>query len=182
VTVHDNVIAATQAWLASVVVELNLCPFAKVVVDRASLRLCVHESPEPLQLLQTLHEELLRLQASPDIETTLIIHPNALVDFYAYNDFLATVDEWLRSEGFEGVFQVASFHPDYQFAGTTPGDAENFTNRSPFPMLHLLRESSIDWAVASHPNVDAIPNTNMATMRRLGAETLSKRLEKCFDV
>jgi len=132
--------------------------------------------------LQTLHEELLRLQASPEIETTLIIHPNTLVDFYAYNDFLATVDEWLRFEDFEGVFQVASFHPGYQFAGTTPSDAENFTNRSPFPMLHLLRESSIDWAVASHADIDAIPNNNIATMRRLGAETLSKRLEKCFDV
>lgn len=149
-------------------------------MDQASVHFVVNQTAEPSQLLYTLYEELMRLRASPDIETTLVIHPNALVDFSDYNAFLATVDDWLLSEGFEGEFQVASFHPDYQFAGTAVTDAENFTNRSPFPMLHLLRESSVEWAIASHPNVHGIPDTNIETMRRLGSKHLIQRLAQCF--
>lgn len=176
----DNVVAITRSWLTSVVIELNLCPFAKATVDQASVHYAVDQNVEPTQLLYTLNNELLRLRASPDIETTLVIHPNALVDFLDYNAFLATVDDWLSSEGFEGEFQVASFHPDYQFAGTAATDAENFTNRSPFPMLHLLRESSVEWAIASHPNVHGIPDANIETMRRLGSKQLLQRLAQCF--
>lgn len=121
------------------------------------------------------------MRASPDIETTLVIHPNALVDFLDYNAFLSAVDELLLSEGLEGEFQVASFHPDYQFAGTAATDAENFTNRAPFPMLHLLRESSVEWAIASHPNVHDIPAKNIETMRRLGSQDMLQRLAQCFQ-
>lgn len=176
----DNIIAITRSWLTSVVIELNLCPFAKATVEQASIHFAVNQTAEPIQLLSTLHQELLRLRASPDIETTLVIFPNALVDFLDYNAFLATVDDWLVSEGLEGEFQVASFHPDYQFAGTAAADAENFTNRSPFPMLHLLRESSVEWAIASHPNVHSIPENNIETMRRLGSRQLLQRLAQCF--
>lgn len=121
------------------------------------------------------------MQSSACVETTLIIHPHALLDFYEYNDFLDLVDALLVSAGFEGEFQVASFHPEYQFAGSDCSDAANFTNRSPFPMLHILRESSVARAVASHPNIDGIPETNIRILRELGTANLALRLRQCFN-
>jgi hypothetical protein len=111
------------------------------------------------------------------VETTLLIHPDLLNNFYAYNEFLDDADELLYQEGLEGVLQIASFHPNYQFSGTELNDAENYTNRSPYPMLHILREDSLEKAIALHPNVDAIPERNIQVMHQLGVTKLQQLLQ-----
>jgi len=132
-------------------------------------------------VLAALREELAVLLGDTTIATSFLIHPDTLGDFLAYNDFLGEADRALRLGGLEGVFQIASFHPDYQFAGTAPGDAENFSNRSPWPMLHLLREDSVAAAVAQHPDAGGIPERNIAMLRQMGAEALHARLRACLD-
>ena len=169
--VHD-----TQRWIDAVVVNLNLCPFAKRELDRGSVRFVVCEGDEEA-LLHSLQAELELLESDAEIETTLIIHPNALTDFPEYNDFLSLAEGLLRELGFDGVVQIASFHPDYQFAETSFNDAENYSNRSPYPMLHLLRESSVSRAVESHPNIDAVPENNIATLQALGSPALQELLK-----
>ena len=116
-----------------------------------------------------------------EVETTLLIHPGVLEDFYDYNDFFDLVEGLLVQEGYEGEFQVASFHPDYQFEGTRPEDAENYTNRSPYPMLHLIREDSLEHAVTHYPDVDAIPQRNIDTMNALGASHHQAVLAGCLQ-
>jgi hypothetical protein len=124
--------------------------------------------------------ELERLGAERDIATTLLIHPCVLQDFSAYNQFLDAADNLLEHLRLEGVYQVASFHPDYQFAGTAQDDPENYTNRSPYPLLHLLREDSLDLAIASHPDVAGIPVRNIRLMNELGIEKLDRMLTACL--
>ncbi len=142
------------------------------------------DSARPEFLLEDLLHELQHLRAQPveSLETTLLIHPGTLENFQDYNDFLDLVDELLAQEGFEGEFQIASFHPDYQFADTQFEDAENYTNRSPWPMLHILREASLEAAIAAHSDVNGIPERNIALMETLGAEALQTGLEQCFKV
>lgn len=166
------VIAATRAWLENVVIGLQLCPFAAAPHLNDRVRYCVSMQRSGVGLLEELVEELQALQdADPLIcETTLLIHPHALPGFLDYNDFLDECDAAVAALGLEGELQVASFHPLYQFAGTGAQDIENYTNRSPYPMLHLLRESSIERAVANYPDIDEIGPRNIATLRRLGHE------------
>ncbi|MEB4590657.1 DUF1415 domain-containing protein [Candidatus Thiothrix sp. Deng01] len=180
---NDAYIAQTRCWLENVVLKHNLCPFAHKPFQGGQIRYVVTDSARPEFLLEDLQRELEHLRATPaaDVETTLLIHPGALEDFLDYNDFLDVVDALLVAEGYEGEFQVASFHPDYQFADTRPNDAENYTNRSPWPMLHLIREHSLEQAIASHPDVDAIPERNIQTMNALGAEHHRKVLENCLQ-
>lgn len=168
----EDPVAATRAWIEKAVVGLNLCPFAKPVYVREQVRYAVSEARSIDALLEDLDRELLRLaQADPEeIETTLLIHPHVLGDFLDFNDFLERADEVVEEHGLEGVIQVASFHPGYQFEGTTPDDITNFTNRSPFPTLHLLREASVERAVEAFPDTDEIYKRNMETLRRLGLE------------
>ena len=123
----------------------------------------------------------MRLEDEPDTETTLLIHPHALQDFAAYNEFLDAADGLLAYLDMEGVYQIASFHPDYQFAETEPDDAETYTNRSPFPMLHLLRESSLEAAIDNHPDVDGIPPRNIKLMNKLGAGKMREVLTACHQ-
>jgi hypothetical protein len=139
---------------------------------REQIRYVVSGAETPAALLAELREELRHLVAAdPErIETTLLIHPRALTDFLDYNDFLGVADEAVEDLGLAGVLQIASFHPRYQFAGTGPDDVENYTNRSPYPMLHLLRESSVERAVAAFPDAAGIYEKNIATLRRLGAQ------------
>ncbi|WP_050477873.1 DUF1415 domain-containing protein [Herbaspirillum rhizosphaerae] len=166
----DDVIALTQAWISEAVIGLNLCPFAKSVYVKNQIRYVVSHAETEADLAADLSRELQHLQDSdPEvIDTTVLIHPRVLQDFLDYNSFLDVADEVLEDAGLEGELQIASFHPDYQFADALPDDIDNFTNRSPYPVLHLLRESSIDRAVQAFPEASAIFERNIATMRDLG--------------
>ena len=169
---------ATRQWLEEVVIGLNLCPFARKELVNNRIRFVVSAAVSEDALLLALQEELRFLHEHPDTETTLLVHPQTLVDFADYNEFLAAADGLLEVLELDGVFQIASFHPDYRFAGTGPDDAENYTNRSPFPMLHLLREASVERAVDAHPDPDAIPERNIALMQALGTDALRQRLSR----
>ena len=167
-----TVIAETRDWVEKAVIGLNLCPFAKAVYLNDRIRYCVSEAQSEDALLADLSRELQVLQAAdPKIcETTLLIHPRVLADFLDYNDFLGEAEARLEALGLTGELQLASFHPRYQFAGSGPDDIENYTNRSPYPMLHLLRESSVERVTAAGEDVAAIGERNMETLRRLGFE------------
>jgi hypothetical protein len=167
----DEAIAATRAWLRRAVIGLNLCPFAKAVEVRGQIRYVVSEAAEPDALLETLCRELALLaEADPDrIDTTLLIHPHVLCDFLDYNDFLDLADVAVAQLGYTGVLQVASFHPHYRFAGSAPDDIGNASNRSPYPLLHLLREASVARAVEAFPEAEAIYAANLRTLEALGA-------------
>jgi hypothetical protein len=166
----EGIIAATRAWLEKAVIGLNLCPFARPAYAGNRIRYTVSSATSEQALLTDLERELETLAEAPPsgIETTLLIHPRVLGDFLDYNDFLEVADAAIEALDLEGIIQVASFHPDYQFADTAPGDVGNYTNRSPYPTLHLLREDSIERAVATHPDTDAIYERNIETMRNLG--------------
>lgn len=164
------IIGEMQTWLEKAVIGLNLCPFAKAVYVKKQIRYQVSSATSEEQLLRVLIAELqFIVKADPnEVDTTLLIHPEALNDFLIYNDFLETAEAALTELKLEGVIQIASFHPRYQFAGTAADDISNYTNRSPYPALHLLREESVTRAVDSFPDVESIPGKNIATMKALG--------------
>ena len=163
-------IDATRRWVERAVIGLNLCPFAKAVYVKQQVRFVLSDASTPEALLEELAEELVLLRdTDPDqVDTTLIVHPDVLIDFLDYNDFLDNADAAVEALDLHGVIQVASFHPDYQFAGTMPDDISNYTNRSPYPTLHLLREASIDRAVEAFPDADVIVERNVKTLDALG--------------
>jgi len=165
-------VAATRLWLERAVIGLNLCPFAKAVYAKQQVRFVLSDATTPEALLEQLAEELLLLRDTPaeEIDTTLIVHPEVLGDFLDYNDFLDNADAAVEALDLEGVLQVASFHPGYQFAGTAFDDIGNYTNRSPYPTLHLLREDSVSRAVEAFPDADAIVDRNIETLDKLGVE------------
>lgn len=167
---HEEMIAATRRWVERAVIGLNLCPFAKAVQVKKQVRYVVSSATTPEELMSDLIRELEMLAETPaeKIDTTLLIHPYVLADFLDYNDYLDVVDEVLEELELAGELQVASMHPHYQFADTHENDIENYTNRSPYPTLHLLRESSVDQAVAAFPEADKIFDKNIETMRKLG--------------
>jgi len=169
-TAHASIITATERWLEQAVIGLNLCPFAKAVHVKKQIRYVVSDAISEEGLLADLLHELESLyDADPEqVETTLLIHPHVLSDFLDYNDFLEIADAAVSELDLDGEIQVASFHPDYQFAGSSPGDIENFSNRAPFPTLHLLRESSVAKAVAAFPDAANIFERNIDTLRALG--------------
>ncbi len=167
---QDQVIADTQAWVDKAVIGLNLCPFAKAVQVNKRVRYVVSAATTPEQLLKDLARELLALnRADPEqTDTTLLIHPQVLTDFLDFNDFLESADALVEELKLEGVLQVADFHPGYQFEGSAPDDIRNYSNRSPYPTLHLLREESISRAVESMPDTASIYETNLETLDKLG--------------
>ena len=164
------VIARTRDWLEKAVIGLNLCPFAKAVHVKQQIRYVVSDATTEQTLLADLLHELESLyDADPElIETTLLIHPHVLGDFMDYNQFLEIADAAVSELELDGEIQVASFHPDYQFAGSRPDDMDNFSNRAPYPTLHLLRESSVAKAVAAFPDAARIYERNIETLRALG--------------
>jgi hypothetical protein len=168
----QSVVEDTQHWLLAAVVGLNLCPFAKAVVVKNLVRYCVAETQSLDEVLQVLRDELLLLRdADPErLDTTLLVLPKVLADFYEFNQFLTECEQVLVDLELEGVLQIADFHPHYQFAGTDADDISNYTNRAPYPTLHLLREASIDKAVASFPDAADIFERNMALLNELGHE------------
>ena len=165
-----GVIASMQRWLERAVIGLNLCPFAKAVHVKRQIRYAVTAATTADELRAELQHELDALaKADPDeVDTTLLIHPQAMTDFIDFHFFLRDADAILRKLGHEGCLQIASFHPAYEFAGSDADDIANCTNRSPYPTLHLLREASIDRAVAAFPDAAAIYERNIATLQRLG--------------
>lgn len=166
----DEVLAATRSWLEKDVIGLNLCPFAAAVHDAGRIRYAVSAATTPKELRKDLLEELLFLkEADPEkVDTTLLIHPDVLTDFLEFNDFLDVADDLLRDLGLVGDIQIASFHPRFQFADTEPDDVTNRTNRSPYPTLHLLRESSVERALEDYPDPSEISRRNIEKMRRMG--------------
>jgi len=167
---HQTIIDSTRTWVDRAVIGLNLCPFAKAVQVKGQIRYVVTDAQTEEELMASLVTELERLvETSPDaVETTLLIHPHVLQDFMDYNDFLELADGAVEELELDGEIQVASFHPNYQFDGTAPDDMENFSNRSPYPTLHLLRESSVERAVAEFPDTDTIYERNIETLDKLG--------------
>ena len=163
-------IEQTQHWLEQAVIGLNLCPFAKAVHTKGQIR-WVHSNASDVKSLMAdlVHELQLLAAADPETtDTTLLVHPQVLGDFLDYNDFLELADAALEELGLEGELQIASFHPQYQFEGTAPDDVENFSNRAPYPTLHLLREASVERAVEAFPQAESIYERNIETLRALG--------------
>ena len=168
----EQIIADVEQWLDEVVIGLDLCPFAARPRREKRVRIAVSHATDEEALLNDLQAELERLSDTPaaELETTLLAIPNMLEDFADYNDFLDAVDLWVEQFGWEGDLQVASFHPQYQFADTEADDPGNLTNRSPWPLLHIIREESLEKAIEHYPEVDAIPERNIARMKALGPE------------
>lgn len=171
-TFRQQVLADTLDWLDKAVIGLNLCPFAKSVRVKGQVRTVVSEATTPEALHEQLVAELRHLAAvdPEETDTTLLVHPLALQDFLDFNDFLDEADAVLDELGLEGTLQIASFHPQFQFAGTDVDDISNFTNRAPYPTLHLIREASIDRAVEAFPEAEAIYERNIETLERLGLD------------
>lgn len=176
----ETIIADTQHWLEQAVIGLNLCPFAKAVHVKQQIRYVVSHAKTEAALLDDLLQELDFLMAADanEVDTTLLIHPWVLTDFLDYNDFLDVADGAAAEPEFNDALQIASFHPQYQFADTAADDIANYTNRSPYPMLHILREDSIDRAVTAFPEADEIYEKNMKTLRELGREGWQKLMAK----
>ena len=169
---NSEIIQSVQQWLETVVIGLNLCPFAKRELVKDRIRFIVTEVDSEEKLLVFLNAELELIFADDSIETTLLILPNILQNFYDFNQFLDLADHLIEQMDFEGEFQLATFHPDYQFAGTEPDDVENYTNRSPYPILHILREDSLERAIASYPDADKIPERNIALLDSMSVESI----------
>lgn len=166
--------------MESFVVEQNLCPFAKRELVNGRVRFAVTPATTEEELLLALHDELQILNADASVETTLLIHPGVLQGFGDYNQFLSAAEELLVQLELEGTYQIASFHPDYQFAGTDPDDAENYSNRSPYPLLHVLREESVERAIGEYPDIDQIPERNIEQLNRLGKSKLQALWQACL--
>lgn len=173
---ESEAVIRTRAWFEAVVLGYNLCPFAHVPARMGKIRFTECTEKKGKGILRALEAELNHLQENDGVDTTLLILPNATGDFFTFNDFMDDVDELLERLDLIGEFQVVSFHPGYLFADSEPDDPANHTNRSPYPMLHLLREAQISQAVDGHPDVDSIPQINMERLRNLQGEALTALL------
>lgn len=177
---NNQVAAAVRQWVETVVVSLSLCPFARRELDKNRVRFVVSDAITEQGLLVDLEAELDLLEKDASIETTLLIHPRVLETFCEYNLFLNFAEGLLQQMSLDGVYQIASFHPDYQFDGTEVNDAENYTNRSPYPVLHLLREESLDTVLESIESPEQIPIRNVKLMNSMGSAELSALLKACL--
>ena len=178
----SRIIAQTKKWVTSVIIGHNYCPFAKREVDKGTVRYQVIHKTEFNSLLKDVIQECVWLEQNPQTETTLIILPSNLNNFNLFLDSLVLAEDLLVSQGYEGVYQIASFHPDYCFQGADIDDPANFTNRSPYPMFHLIREASVEKAVANHPDADAIPERNVEYARKQGLEKMKALFQQSVDI
>jgi len=176
---NNQVAAAVRQWVDTVVVGLNLCPFARRELDKDRVRFVISDAITEQGLLVDLKAELDLLEKDAFIATTLLIHPRVLETFYDYNQFLNYAEGLLQQMKLDGVYQIASFHPDYQFGGTEPNDAENYTNRSPYPVLHLLREKSLDMVLESTDYAEQIPIRNINSVVPMLFISLMLRIGIC---
>lgn len=164
--------AAVTRWLEEIVIGLNFCPFARKPFLAGAVRIVVTDAENPAALLTSLNIELNYLTEHPEVETTIIVLTQALDDFMQYNDFIHEVEDWLWQNEYEGIYQVASFHPDYCFADTAPTDVGNLTNRAPYPLLHLLREDRLEELLQRYPNPDEIPDNNVRFLKEQSLQQL----------
>ena len=176
----DPYLIATQKWIETVVIGLNICPFAQKVFDDKRIRFEIENSKDIESCLETVVAEFEYLDDHTNVETTLICYANYLKNFNDYLEFLTIAQVLLKELGYESIYQLASFHPDYLFAKTNEDDAANYTNRSPYPMLHILREESITHALKHYPTPEQIPEQNVAQMRQLGLANMQRLLSHCY--
>jgi uncharacterized protein len=174
-----HIINATRIWLTSFVIAHDICPFARHVHDNDSIRYRVIDSDKPEDCLEALIEECRHLDAQPAIETTLLILAQACPEFDDFLDLVAIAEQLMSDQGYEGIYQLASFHPNYCFAESSDDDPANYTNRSPYPMLHVIREAGIARALRSYPNPETIPERNIELTRKLGLEKMRAQLAAC---
>jgi len=176
-----TMIRQTQKWVLSVVIGQNFCPFAKPEHDANRIHYSVVETGDFSEQLQSIAEHCAALDQDIERETSLLIFPNALTDFDDYLDLLDLANALLTGQGYEGVYQLASFHPDYCFEGVGPDDPSHYTNRSPYPMIHILREASLEAALANYPNPENIPVRNVRRAQSLGLTVMAGLLAACYD-
>ncbi|MCL1052744.1 DUF1415 domain-containing protein [Shewanella algae] len=177
----QTIAAQTQAWVKEVIMKYNICPFARREVERDSIRYTVCEESRMDTALQALLDECQYLDEHPQAETSLFILPRGFEGFHLYLDLLAFAEQLLFEVGYEGVYQLASFHPDYCFEGEAQDDAANYTNRAPYPTLHIIREASMEQALAEYDDPESIPERNIAFARRKGSEFFAKLLQNCLS-
>ena len=177
-----RIIAQTKKWLQSVVVAHNYCPFAKREIDKGSVRYQVQHESGFNNLLETIIKECIWLDQYAETETTLIVLASGFENFNSFLDLITIAEDLLVKQGYEGVYQLASFHPDYCFQGAEENDPANYTNRSPFPMLHLIREASIQIALENYPSPEDIPERNIEYARKQGLEKMKSLLAQCNEL
>ena len=177
----DEIISRTRCWLRSVVVALNFCPFAKRELERDTIRFVVCDATTLALCVEKVFEECLHLDSDTSVATTLIIFSQGLRSFDDFLDCADVADQLLTQQGYDGIYQLASFHPDYCFADVAEDDASNYTNRSPFPMLHLLREADIEMALKNYPQPEMIPQRNIEQARSIGLDAMKDKLKRCCD-
>lgn len=176
----NQTIAHTQAWVSNVIVKYNICPFARREVEKGSLRYVEVLETKKDKVLQTLLEEFQYLDEQQEVETTLFIIPQGFEGFYPFLDLVDMANDLIEMEGYEGVYQLANFHPDYCFEGEIQSEPSNYTNRSPYPTLHLIREVSMEKAIAAHPDADAIPDRNIQFCQKKGNAFFAELLASCM--
>lgn len=174
---HRDVIAEIKHWISKVIVGLNFCPFAKKELERDTIRYQVAQTTAIKGALDVLLEELALLDAQQDIQTTLIIFPHGFAEFDDYLDLVDMANVLIAQSGYQGLYQLASFHPHYCFEGEEYSDPANYTNRSPLPILHILRESSVEKALQHYPHPESIPDNNITKARQLGADYLQSLIK-----
>ncbi|MCL9783173.1 DUF1415 domain-containing protein [Vibrio sp. S4M6] len=172
----DTITAHVEQWLQQVVIGLNLCPFAAKPARNNQIKIAVSDAKDEESLLSDILQQLNILQstAEDELETTLVVVPNMLADFDDYNLFITWVEALIKQEQLEGIYQVATFHPDYCFAGNQPDDADNLTNRSPYPIFHLIREEGLERALRHFPNPESIPETNINRVNQLSQSDIAR--------
>jgi hypothetical protein len=176
----QTMIKHTQNWVSNVIVKYNICPFARREVERGSIRYALIEESKKKKVLQSLLDECLFLDENSEIETTLFILPIGFEGFYDFLDLVELANDRLEMKGYEGVYQLANFHPDYCFSDQLQSAPSNFTNRSPYPTLHIIRETSMEMAINNHPDVDAIPERNIEFANKKGNDFFANLLASCM--
>ncbi|MFY0674468.1 MAG: DUF1415 domain-containing protein [Bacteroidia bacterium] len=176
----ENVKRATEQWIEQVVVGLNFCPFAKKPFIEKAIKIVIDNSTNDTSRINVLESELIFLDKNPSTATTLIVFENEFNDFEHYLDWAAFCEDQLEIWGYEGEYQLATFHPKYLFEGIAETDPSNYTNRSPFPMLHLIREDDVEWAQEKHPDIESVPNLNIEKTRILGIDKMKALLKACL--
>lgn len=178
---NKDIVEQTQFWLDQFIIANNICPFAKRERDNNRIRITIDNNDTFEQALEHLIQECELLEQLPELETTLFIIGQLTKSFDDYLDFLEIASELLIKQGYEGIFQLASFHPDYLFAGSTEDDPANYTNRSPYPMLHIIREESLEKALHNYPEPELIPERNIEFCRKMGLKKMQQMLNHCYE-
>ncbi len=177
---NDTIISQTQSWIETVIIGLNFCPFAKREYDHDNIRYSICHDIQIEDCLHKLIDECLELDRKSEIETTLLIFPDSFIDFDDYLDFVDLVHALLDDQGYTGIYQIATFHPDYCFEDSADTDPANYTNRSPYPMLHIIREASLERALQNYPQPENIPKRNIELARSQGQAKMQALLDACY--